>query len=763
MTTYSKKYFNEETQQWEPLYSTEGRSAYETAKLNGYTGTEEEFNKVLSKIPVIISSIESYPTEGSKNLITSGGVYQALKDSETSAEETHQELLNEISNINNTLSTEISTVNTNLTTKITQIETTTIPNAIKAVIVDNLDTEDSNKALSATQGKVLKTMISNLANLRIEVVNELPSTGETNVIYLVKKAGTNPDVHDEYVYVEGNWEKIGNTEVDLSNYYTKDQVYTKSETYSQEEVGTLITEIEGKIPTIPNVETSMSGAGNVITSIDVDASNKHKIAAVKGISVYSKSEIDEKLSDTSLGDVIAEAPFTTADRVITSGGAGKTVKDSGILLTNLATKEFVNQFEPEWDKIANKPSTFTPSAHTHTVSQITDFPTLVVDSALSTASENPVQNKVITNTLSSYVKTADLNVTLGNYYTTSEVYTKQEVNDKIASAGGGDVIASGNLEEDYIIVGAGTKSIKNSSQTLSNLALKTDLNGYATQSWVNSQGFITEAGDNYYPTTFTWTNGTTAGPTGSLTGVGMSAVSFNAIPVASATQSGVVTTGAQSFAGEKTFMGGISAQDADISDLIIGSSLEFNAFGRFNYIATSTEAGGIKIGATASGVNLPLVLNSSNQAYIAVTKGAVTAALGFTPANVSDIPEIPIALPNPYALNITAGGSTTSYTGSSASTINLDSIFSKPLASVDTPGKAGIFYGSSSSYSVSTVYVTSSNPDAVIVVPTATTVTFGSNYVKMSGLDDLTGGSYKCYCITYINTGLVLVNGTIYG
>ena len=56
--------------------------------------------------------------------------------------------------------------------------------------------------------------------------------------------------------MEGNWEKIGNTEVDLSTYYTQDQVYTKSETYSQEAVGTLITEIEGKIQTIPNVETS---------------------------------------------------------------------------------------------------------------------------------------------------------------------------------------------------------------------------------------------------------------------------------------------------------------------------------------------------------------------------------------------------------------------------------------------------------------------------------------------------------------------------
>lgn len=733
MTTYSKKYFNEETQQWEPLYSTEGRSAYETAKLNGYTGTEEEFNKVLSKIPVIISSIENYPTEGSKNLITSGGVYQALKDSETSAEETHQELLNEISNVNSTLSTEISTVNTNLTTKITQIETTTIPNTIKATIVDNLDTEDSNKALSATQGKVLKTMISNLANLRIEVVNELPSTGETNVIYLVKKAGTDPDVHDEYVYVEGNWEKIGNTEVDLSNYYTKDQVYTKSETYSQEEVGTLITEIEGKIPTIPNVETSMSGAGNVITSIEVDASNKHKVNAVKGLSVYSKSEIDEKLSDSGLGDVIAEAPFTTADRVITSGGAGKTVKDSGILLTNLATKEFVNQFEPEWDKIANKPSTFTPSAHTHTVSQITDFPTLgalaskdkvdesdlnfnipegvVVDSALSTTSENPVQNKVIANALSSYVKTADLNVTLGNYYTTTEVYTKQEVNDKIASAGGGDVMASGNLEEDYIIVGAGTKSIKNSGQTLSNLALKSEIPSLEN-TWRPIKVGSTTLNDS--STTLTIANGT---------GIGLS---FS---------NGTLT----------------------ITNSAPGSSYTLP-------VAKNNVLGGIKTGYTESGgAEMAIYTLEDGTAYTFLRDTAIKTALGFTPADVSDIPEIPIALPNPYALNITAGSSTTSYTGSSASTINLDSIFSKPLASVDTPGKAGIFYGSSSSYSVSTVYVTSSNPNAVIVVPTATTVTFGSNYVKMSGLDDLTGGSYKCYCITYINTGLVLVNGAIYG
>ena len=738
MTTYSKKYFNEETQKWEPLYSTEGRSAYETAKLAGYTGSEEEFNTVLSRIPVIISSIENTPTEGSDNLITSGGVYSAIKKVEQSSEESNQEFLNKISE-----------VNTNLTNEISQIRTVNIPNAIKESIIDNLDSTATDKALSANQGNILKTMIGNLANLRIEVVTELPSTGEVNVIYLVKKVGKNPDVHDEYIYVENTWEKIGNTEVDLSNYYTKEQVYSKSEVYTKTEVDNIKNDIESNIPTIPNVETGMTGVGNVITSIEVDAINKHKVIATKGTSIYSKAEIDEKLFDSGFGDVIAEAPFTTSDRVITSSGAGKTIKDSGILLTNLATKEFVNQFEPEWNKIANKPSTFTPSAHTHTVNQITDFPTLgalaskdkvdesdlnfnipegvVIDSALSATSKNPVQNKVITNTLSSYVKTADLNVTLGNYYTTNEVYTKEEVDDKIASAGGGDVMASGDLSTDYIIVGAGTKSVKNSGQTLSNLALKSEipsLSEYATQSWVTSQGYLTSVPAQ------SWSS-ITDKPT-TLAGYGITDA-INNFYVNDETGDNYL----------------VSASNNNLNIVGGDNCISVGITGRNVGIYHNKEDGYLHVPATGTTNNGKVLMAGS-------TAGSIMW-------KSIDLPEIPTALPNPHALNITAGGSTTNYTGSSTSTINLDSIFSKSLAIVNTPGKAGIFYGAFSSYSVSTVYVTRSNPDAVIVVPTITTVTFGSNYVKMKGLDDLSGGRYKCYCITYINTGLVLVNGAIYG
>lgn len=588
MTTYSKKYFNEETQQWEPLYSTEGRSAYETAKLNGYTGTEEEFNKVLSQIPVVISSIENYPTEGSKNLITSGGVYQAVKNSETSAEETHQELLNEISNVNTTLSTEISTVNTNLTTKITQVETTTIPNAIKAAIVDNLDTEDSNKALSATQGKILKTMISNLANLRIEVVSELPETGETNVIYLVKKSGTNPDTHDEYVYVEGNWEKIGNTEIDLSNYYTKDQVYSKSETYNQNEVNTLITEIEGNISTIPNIETSMSGSGNVITSIEVDTTNKHKVNAVKGISVYSKTEVDEKLSGSGLGDVVANGDLV--DNRIIIGAGTKSVSASNISISDITSV-------------------------TNTVSEIIDGTTKL-----------------------DYIDT---------------LYIK------------GD---SGDLMP--INRNADTINIKGSDG-----------------------GMITIHTDN--------ADGEEKVLIGHTSGI-------THVPEA------------------------LSESDEDRIPFVPGGMTGYN------------------LGKIGLDIRIPT----------AAIDGLSNVAKS---GDYADLNGSPNALPNPSSLTVIAGNNITVYSGAEAHTIDLNKTYTKLLNSVDTPGKAGIFYGDSPSYSVNTVQVTSRNPDAIIVVPTATTVTFGSNYVKMKDLDTLSGGSYKCYCITYITTGLVLVNGAIYG
>ena len=66
-------------------------------------------------------------------------------------------------------------------------------------------------------------------NLRYVVVDELPTTGENNVIYLVPKdtSGTN-NYYDEYMYINSAWELIGDTVVDLTDYVKNTDYATSS-------------------------------------------------------------------------------------------------------------------------------------------------------------------------------------------------------------------------------------------------------------------------------------------------------------------------------------------------------------------------------------------------------------------------------------------------------------------------------------------------------------------------------------------------------
>ena len=196
------------------LLSLKGKDAYTIAVEGGYKGTEEEFNNALTTAPIAVDKINNadlVPTKDSVNLVLSGGVKDAIDSLNTSIDADLETINNSITTINN---------------NITNIVNTEISNQIKSSIVDNLTSSETEKSLSAKQGKVLKDLIDSLANLQITIVNSLPSVGESNIIYLVKKSGTGTDVHDEYIYVEGAWEKIGTTDIDLSDYYTKSQVDT---------------------------------------------------------------------------------------------------------------------------------------------------------------------------------------------------------------------------------------------------------------------------------------------------------------------------------------------------------------------------------------------------------------------------------------------------------------------------------------------------------------------------------------------------------
>lgn len=66
--------------------------------------------------------------------------------------------------------------------------------------------------------------ISGIQGITYSVVSSLPSTGEAGVIYLVSNSGSNPNIYDEYIYVNNKFEKIGTTDVDLSGYVQNDDI-----------------------------------------------------------------------------------------------------------------------------------------------------------------------------------------------------------------------------------------------------------------------------------------------------------------------------------------------------------------------------------------------------------------------------------------------------------------------------------------------------------------------------------------------------------
>lgn len=267
-----------------------------------------------------------------------------------------------------------------------------------------------------------------------------------------------------------------------------------------------------------------------------------------------------------------------------------------------------------------------------------------------------------------------------------------------------------------------TVATSGSYNDLTNKPTIPSLSGYATQNWVTSQGYLTS------------------------------------IPAATSSTYGGIqigyTTSGRNYAVQ------LSNGKAYVNVPWTDTNITYNAGTNISIsgttinctytlpTASSSVLGGVKVGSN-------ITLSSGT---ISLSKSNVTSALGYTPANTSDIPEIPIALPNPYALTING----TSYTGSYAVSIST----SKPL-SVRMLASSTVSAGYSYSYSSSISRVisaldgfSSTNPYSVIISSAKLKFT-ASNVIKMDGLDGLSG-TYYIYCLSYMANGKIAVNGAVY-
>ena len=76
---------------------------------------------------------------------------------------------------------------------------------------------------SAVQEAITQA-VATAANIRYEAVDALPETGEDKVIYLVPDSTEGSSVKKQYMWLDGQFELLGSTEMDLSNYWAKDEL-----------------------------------------------------------------------------------------------------------------------------------------------------------------------------------------------------------------------------------------------------------------------------------------------------------------------------------------------------------------------------------------------------------------------------------------------------------------------------------------------------------------------------------------------------------
>lgn len=177
-------------------------------------------------------------------------------------------------------------------------------------------TADMNPATK----KYVDNAISGVVQFDVQVVTELPTTGKKGVIYLKAHTHGTGDSYDEYIWTGEAFEKIGNTDVDLSGYVPTSRKINNKEltadiTLAAADVGVNEIAFPGlkKVGTVTGVK--MNGAAVAATNGVVDL----------GTVITSHQSLDGKQDKLTAGQLAAVNSGITADKVEAYDGYADTI------------------------------------------------------------------------------------------------------------------------------------------------------------------------------------------------------------------------------------------------------------------------------------------------------------------------------------------------------------------------------------------------------------------------------------------------------
>lgn len=217
-----------------------------------------------------------------------------------------------------------------------------------------------------------------------KVVSALPTTGiDTNKIYLVPDAeGQGQNVYVEYMYVNSKWEIVGQykSDVDLTPYFKKEDIQKKTEALSSS--------ADDKVPSSALLYKELAAKAEFAGLVK---GHYAKPSAIPSNAADGSYLIDANASGTSGSYIVTVASGSVvapSEHLATSGYLYMTVdghvyeaKNGAVWYDQGAIKTSTNDYTTaEKNKLAGIQAGANKT---------------VVDTALSTTSTNPVQNKIV--------------------------------------------------------------------------------------------------------------------------------------------------------------------------------------------------------------------------------------------------------------------------------------------------------------------------------------------------------------------------------
>lgn len=203
-----------------------------------------------------------------------------------------------------------------------RVEALEAQDGVLAGEIGTLKTDLLNVYTKKDTDSAIATAIAAVDHLSREIVGTLPENANENVIYMVlREGGTGQDVYNEYMYINGAWEIIGDTSVDLTGYAKKEDILVKSVSldFTVTEAGQLTLKADAA------PEINGSNISNIVISnvVGLQAALDSKVAAEEGKSLISETLITKVENLAEIKNVSGEFTLTNGELSVNAIAADK--------------------------------------------------------------------------------------------------------------------------------------------------------------------------------------------------------------------------------------------------------------------------------------------------------------------------------------------------------------------------------------------------------------------------------------------------------